>query len=184
MKKLVAILVSAAFLLGITAPMAAAGGRGYHYGHGFSHHGHYRYYRGSGDQFWFGLGLGVLTGALVSSFYYEPPPPPPSRVVYYNPAHVVVQSPPVVVQPPPVVVRPERFGTAARAKFGQVQVTAPELNIRSGPNLQGAVTGSLKKGDVLDVIESIPEWFYVRTPTGQYGWVVDRYTRPAQAPLG
>lgn len=183
MKKLITILVSAAFLLSMTAPMASAGGRGYYRGHGFSYHGHYRHYHGSGDQFWFGLGLGVLTGALVSAFSYEPPPPPPARVVYYNPAHVVVRAPPVVVQPPPVV-QPDRFGTAAPAKFGQVQVTAPELNMRSGPGLERAVTGSLHKDAVLDVIDSIPEWFYVRTPSGQYGWVMDKYTRPAQAPLG
>jgi len=183
MKKLITILVCAAFLVSMTAPMAAAGGGRFYRGHGYPYHGHYRHYYGSGGHFWFGLGLGVLTGALVSSIYYSPPPPP-ARVVYYEPARVVVQQPPVVVQPPPVVVPPQRFGTAAPAKYGQIQVTAPELNMRSGPSLERAVTGSVQKGDVLDVIESAPDWFYVRTPSGQYGWVMDKYTRPAQAPLG
>lgn len=171
MKKSILILVLVAFFIASTAPIAGAGGRVY----GFGHHGHYSHYRSSGDHFWFGLGMGVLTGAIVSSFYYAPPPPPPP-VVYYPPSAVVVSQAPVVVQP-------QRFGTAPPPAYGQVVVTAAELNMRSGPGLDRAVMGKVRKGDVLSVMDSIPDWFYVREPNGRYGWVMDQYTRPAE-PLG
>ena len=171
MKKTVLVLVLAVFLIASIAPAAAAGGRVY----GFRSHGHHSHYHSSGDQFWFGLGMGVLTGAIVSSFYYAPPPPPPA-VIYYPPAAVVVNEAPVTVQP-------RRFGTAPLPAYGQVVVSAAELNMRSGPGLDRAVTGQVRKGDVLSVIDSIPDWFYVREPNGRYGWVMDRYTRPTQ-PLG
>lgn len=168
MKKPFTILLIIAISLAFTAPVAGAGERVY----GFRSHGHHGHYHSSRDDFWFGLGMGVLTGAIVSSFYYAPPPP----VVYYPPSAVVMS-------PPPVGVQPQRFGSVPAPAYGQVVVTAAALNIRSGPGLDHAVTGNLRKGDVLSVIDSVPDWFYVREPNGRYGWVMDQYTRPTQ-PMG
>ncbi len=165
MKKTITILVTVVFLVTALAPMAIAGGRHGHY------HGHYRHHGGH-DHFWFGLGLGVLTAAIVSSIHYSSPP---RRVVYYEPAPVVVSRTPVI--------RSKPYGTPLKADFGQVIVTAAELNMRSGPGPDRTVVGIVRKGDVLAVIDSIPSWFYVREANGRYGWVMDRYTRPAQ-PLG
>ncbi len=176
MKKLVTILVIAGFLIATTAPMAAANERGYYRGYHHRSHVHYRPYHRSGDHFWIGLGLGVLTGAIVSSFHYSPPPP--HRVVYVEPRPVFVQ------QPPTVVVAPQRkFGKAPPATYGQVTVTPAALNLRYGPGVGHEITGKVNKGDVLDVIASEPDWFYVRTPDGSYGWVMDQYTISAQ-PVG
>lgn len=182
MKKLVTILVTIGFLAATMAPMAYADGRGHYRGYGFGHyHGHgypsYGYhgrYHASDDFFWLGLGVGVLTGAFASGIYYTSPPPP--RVVYYEPQTVVVP-------PPTVVTPPQQFGRALPADYGQVTVVAAELNMRSGPGLDREVTGKAIKGEVLDVIESIKDWFYIRTPAGTYGWVMDKYTEPAQ-PVG
>ena len=170
MKKPVTILLTIAILLVFTASGAGAGERVY----GFRSHGHrhHHYYQSSPDNFWFGLGMGVLTGAIVSSFYYAAPPP----AVYYPPSAGVVS-------PPPAAVPPQRFGTAQAPAYGQVVVTAAALNIRSGPGLDHAIAGSVRKGDILSVIDSVPDWFYIREPNGRYGWVMDRYTRPTQ-PLG
>ncbi len=174
MKKLIAILVTAGFLVTTLAPVAIAGGRGHrHYRHGHRYHGHYRHGHGSSDHFWFGLGIGVLTSAIISSYHYSTPP---RRVVYYDP-------PPVVVSRPPVVVQPNGYGTPLKPAYGQVIVTAAELNMRVGPGPDRAVIGKVRKGDILAVIDSIPSWFYVRLPDGRYGWVMDRYTKPAQ-PVG
>jgi uncharacterized protein YgiM (DUF1202 family) len=171
MKKLLIIMVTVAFTVTTMAPIAGAGGRG----HAYRYHGHHRHHHHGGhDTFWIGLGLGVLTGTIVSGFHYESPPP--KRVVYYEPS-------PVVISRPPVVVQPKEYGTALIAEFGQVVVTAAELNVRSGPGLDRAVLGRVRKGDVLAVIDSIPSWFYVRAADGRYGWVMDRYTKPAQ-PVG
>lgn len=173
MKKGITILVTTAFLVTALAPAAMAGG-GHHryYGHRYhGHHGHHGHH--SGDHFWIGLGFGVLTAAIVSSIYHSPPP---KRVVYYQP-------PPVVVSRAPVVIERDKYGKPLKATYGNVIVTAAELNMRSGPGPDRAIVGTVRKGDVLSVIDSIPSWFYVREPSGRYGWVMDRYTRPAQ-PLG
>ena len=173
MKKLITILVSIALVATLAAPVAYADGRHHHYRPHVRFHGHSH----SGDHFWFGLGVGVLTSAIVSSLYYSPPPPP-SRVVYVEPQTVVVQP------SPRVYVTPERkFGTPLPATYGQVTVTPSALNMRSGPGVEHDVTGRLNKGDVLDVINSAPGWFYVRSPDGSYGWVMDQYTAPTQ-PVG
>jgi uncharacterized protein YgiM (DUF1202 family) len=175
MKKIITILVLVGFLVASAAPMAAAGGHGHHYRPYVRYH-HHSYAR---DNFWIGLGVGVLTGAIVSSIYYDPPPPP-RRVVYYaEPQTVVVHN-----QSPTVIVPPERqFGTALPATYGQVTVTPAALNLRAGPGIDHEVTGRVKKGDVLDVIASQPGWFYIRTPEAVYGWVMDQYTEPAK-PVG
>ena len=173
MKKLITILVTVGFLVTTMAPVAGAGGRGHGRGHGYRSHGYHSRHHGFPDYLWLGLGVGVLTGAIVSSYHYSPPP---QRVVYYDP-------PPVVVSRPPVVVQRNDYRTPLNPAYGQVIVTVAELNMRSGPGLDRAVTGKVRKGDILAVIDSIPSWFYVRLPDGRDGWVMDRYTRPAQ-PLG
>lgn len=151
-------------------PAAIAGGRG----HAYRYHGHYLHYHGGHDNFWIGLGLGVVTGAIVSSFHDTSPPP--RRVVYHAPS-------PVVVSHTPVLVQPKSYGKALKPTFGMVIVTAAELNLRSGPGLDRAVVGQVRKGDVLGVIDSVPSWFYVRHADGRYGWVMDRYTKPS-GPVG
>ena len=176
MKKLTTILIAIVFIFAVTAPLAYAGGRGHYRGHHYRSHVYHRGHH-SGDHFWVGLGFGVLTGALVSSFYYSPPPPP-RRVVYVEPRTVVVERPAIVYQTPP-----KQFGTALPAAYGQVTVMPSALNMRSGPGVEHAVVGRANKGDVLDVIQSAPGWFYVRSPEGAYGWVMDQYTTPAQ-PVG
>jgi len=170
MKKLVAFLVVIGFTVA-AAPMADAGGRGGHY----RHPGHYRH--SHGDHFWIGLGVGVLSGAIASSFYYAAPAPP-RRVVYTEPQTVIVHRAPTVVVPPE-----RRYSTLLPVEYGQVKVTPAALNLRGGPGVEYQVAGRLKKGDVLDVIESAPGWFYVRTPDGVQGWVMDQYTEPVQ-PVG
>ena len=103
----------------------------------------------------------------VPTYHYSPPR---QRVVYYYPS-------PVVVCRPPVVVQPNGYGTPFIPAYGQVIVTFSELNMRSGPGPDRAVTGKVRKGDILAVVDSIPNWFYVRLPDGRYGWVMDYLCR-------
>lgn len=174
MKKSITVLTATLFFLASTS-LAFAGGYGHYRGHHHSHH-HYRshvYY--SGDLFWFGLGMGVLTGIVAGSTYYAPSPPQPS-VVYRGSTTVVI--PPVASE-----TGPSGFGQALSAEYGMVTVNAAELNLRSGPGLDHSVTGAVHKGEVLAVIESVPDWSYIRTPDGIYGWVMDKYTTPSR-PVG
>ena len=46
------------------------------------------------------------------------------------------------------------------------------------------VTSQVQRGDILDVIGAAPDWLYVRTESGLYGWVMAQYTREAEGPVG
>ena len=108
MKRAIALTFSTAILAcAATSPASADWrGRGYYGGHhgGYygGYHGWHRGYGWAGPGFAFGLGAGVLGGALL---YPRPPvyyPPPP---VYYPPPAYYAQ-PPVYYAPPPYYPSP------------------------------------------------------------------------------
>jgi uncharacterized protein YgiM (DUF1202 family) len=174
MKKLMAVLMSGAFLTAM-ASSAVAGGRYYHGYPSYHHHGvHYVH---SGDCF-AALGFGILAGVILSDIFY----PPQTAVVYHTPvpAPVVVNhyypapSPYYTAPPPP----PEQGVTE------KVTVTVEELNVRTGPGLEHPVSGRVQKGEILELVGRTPGWFAVKTPSGLYGWVMDKYTALQAQPLG
>jgi len=57
-------------------------------------------------------------------------------------------------------------------------VTADILRVRSGPGLDYTQTGRVFCGNHLLIQQEQNGWYYVRTPTGQYGWVSSEYTTP------
>jgi uncharacterized protein YgiM (DUF1202 family) len=167
MKKMLFTFIAAIFLFTSTS-VAFAG----YYGHGgyrprpYYHHGH------SGD--WVGaLGIGLLTGTLLTSMFYATTPHP---VVYQTTEPVVVASPPVVVRERTYTTVPQNI-TPSR-----VSVTTAELNVRSGPGMDHSVAGFVRRGEVLDVMGSAPGWLYVKTIDGLYGWVMVQFT--AAEPMG
>lgn len=115
------------------------------------------------------LPIGFITFLVGGStyFYYAG--------VYYQQipsGYVVVEAPPgaVVVEEPPVVAS------------GNVSVTAPTLNIRSGPGMEFKIIGQVSQGDVLVIRGNAPEWLYVQFPSGRFGWVLERFTTPLSSP--
>ncbi|MCR4400797.1 MAG: SH3 domain-containing protein, partial [Syntrophomonadaceae bacterium] len=54
---------------------------------------------------------------------------------------------------------------------GTAVVTAASANLRAGAGTGFAVTGSVKKGDVLSVYSSSSGWYLVKTATGTSGYV-------------
>ncbi|WP_040228903.1 N-acetylmuramoyl-L-alanine amidase [Bhargavaea cecembensis] len=73
---------------------------------------------------------------------------------------------------------------APLAASESVTVSAPTLNIRSGPGLTHDITGSLKKGDRLTVTGKDGDWLQVETPSGT-GWVASWLTnRPGGSKTG
>lgn len=154
-------------------------GSRYHHGyshHSYAHHGyHHRYYHSSNDA-WVYLGVGLLTGVIFSTLLN--PQPREKTVVYRTPPqiHVVPQprsSPRVLSTYRP----PEHI-------LGQVETTAHVLNIRFTPDVNASVTGQLIRGSLLNVIGVAPGWLYVKTADGQYGWILERFTMPADTPVG
>jgi N-acetylmuramoyl-L-alanine amidase len=57
-------------------------------------------------------------------------------------------------------------------------VTADILRVRSGPGLDYTQIGRVFCGNHLLIQQEQNGWYYVRTPTGQYGWVSSEYTTP------
>ncbi len=131
------------------------------------------------------LGAGIVAGALLGTILS----PLERGVVYARPAPVAVYSRPVYPQTVVVHQQPVEFNTIPRQcpaelVLRRVTATADLLNIRSGPELTAPITGQVNAGTVLDVIGAAPEWLYVKTGPGQYGWVMSQYTLDSGGPVG
>lgn len=184
MKKAASIFLALSFYMLSTATLASAGSRyygdyrypyrghrapySYHYGH--SHH---------GGSFLPLLGFGLLTGAVVGSMIYEQPRQP--TVVYTNPPPpVYVQSEPRFIDRPVVAYASPQLEVVLK----QVKMTARIVNVRSGPGLDSNIIGQALSGETVDVIGAAPDWLYIKTRTGQYGWVMSQYTVESGRPVG
>lgn len=177
MKKTLSLLLTFSLLLVSTATLALAGSRHSYYGYSGHHYRPYYYgHRHHSDHFLGYLGVGLLTGAVVGTILSNPPR---ERVVYTTPPPVILRSEPIIVSRPPAYALPDR-----EVVLRQVKITVPSVNVRSGPGFDSGVIGQVVEGQTLDVIGAAPEWLYVKTSTGQYGWVMAQYTVESQGPVG
>jgi N-acetylmuramoyl-L-alanine amidase len=55
--------------------------------------------------------------------------------------------------------------------FRLATVKADILRVRSGPGLRHTQTGRVYSGNHLLALQEQDGWYYVQTPTGQYGWI-------------
>lgn len=147
MKKPMVVLTAIAFFFAFLTASFAGGPVAI----GF--HGH-RIHAAGGNQFWLGLGLGVMTAALISGAFYQPAPPP------------------IYPEPMPETYRPETMPSAAAI----VRVAVVLLNVRSGPGLDQPVITTVRLGDPLEVIRPSADWHLIRTSQGIQGWVMEKYT--------
>jgi len=149
-----------------------------HYRPGYSHYRSYpRHHVSHSNHFWPYLGVGLVTGAVIGSFFSQPPRP---RTIYYTSTpQVIVQSEPVIIrqQPRPVSPPPELV-------LRQVKIVERIVNIRSGPGLENVIIHQARQDETIDVIGAAPDWLYVRTADGQYGWIMTQYTRETDRPVG
>ncbi len=126
---------------------------------------------------WGYFGIGLLTGAFLSAAV-APPPPRPATVVYKT-------APAVVYQPAPAVVVQQTTTTPApNVVLRQVIPIPTLLNVRNNPDLNANILGQVRSGEVLDVIGTAPGWLYIRTGTGNYGWVMEQFIRNRDQPAG
>lgn len=185
MKKSLSAVLIMVFSLLCSATFSTAAARYYHYTYGhyspwhhyspsYHYNSHYYYHA---DSYLPMFGIGVLAGAMASSIIYEPPGY--QTIVYKTaPPMVTLKEPPgvnsrVPSTPPP----PERI-------LRQVKITEQQVNVRSGPGLDSTVIGQAKAGQTVDVIGAAPEWLYIRTGAGQYGWIMSQYTMELAGPVG
>lgn len=178
MNRQLSIIAVITFFLMSSTSIAVASSRHYrHYDYGYRHYGHhypapYRY--GHHNDAWLPmLGVGLVTGAMVGAMVSAPPPP---RTVYYPAPTVTVYSSQVRTAPP-VVEQPELV-------LRQVSITEKLVNVRSGPGVDSAILDRAVAGQIVDVIGAAPDWLYIRTENGRYGWIMTRYTTEVASPLG
>ncbi|MCR5175557.1 MAG: SH3 domain-containing protein [Anaerovibrio sp.] len=50
-------------------------------------------------------------------------------------------------------------------------ITGTEVRMRGEPNLQGNIIGYFDRGEVVEIIDSTPEWAKVKRANGAVGWV-------------
>jgi hypothetical protein len=91
----------------------------------------------------------------------------------------------VVVEPPQetVIVKETSPVVPSEPNVGEkVSVTAPLLNIRSGPGLNFPVVREVNQGEVLTVQGYAPDWLYVQLASGEFGWAMVKFTTPLAPP--
>lgn len=61
------------------------------------------------------------------------------------------------------------------AFFRLAAVNADVLKVRAGPGLQYTQTGRVFYGSHLLALQEQSGWYYIRTPSGEYGWISSEY---------
>ncbi len=74
-------------------------------------------------------------------------------------------------------VQAQRYSQFKWIPIQQVEVTAHRLNVRTGPGLEYATIGHVKKGQIVDVLGALKEWYVVHLPDDSIGVISSKYTR-------
>lgn len=102
--------------------------------------------------------------------------------VYYRPyrsRYIVVEPPRETVIVSKVPPGTEYHGDLSHGRPKRVAVTVDLLNVRSGAGFGFPVIARVHRGEILRIKGRSPEWYYVELPTGEYGWVMKKFTREA-----
>ncbi|MDD5724296.1 MAG: DUF6515 family protein [Syntrophales bacterium] len=89
----------------------------------------------------------------------------------------------VVVAPPyDASSKPPVDYQSASPAISQVTVMPPMLNVRSGPGINHQITFQVPRGMILEVHGTAPEWMFVKLPSGEFGWVMEKFTVSESVP--
>ena len=66
------------------------------------------------------------------------------------------------------------FSDTDRAEVGRVTLSSGTLNLRSAPSVNAPVIGSLRNGEIVVILRSLPDWLQVLTDAGS-GYAASRY---------
>jgi len=98
---------------------------------------------------------------------------------YYKKApggYIVVAPPYDASSNPPVDYQ------SASPAISQVKVMPPMLNVRSGPGTNHEITFQVPQGRILEIHGTAPEWLFVKLSSGEFGWVMERFTVSESVP--
>lgn len=99
--------------------------------------------------------------------------------VYYKrvPKGYVVVDPPYDSSSKPPVVHQSVVPTT-----NEVKVLPPMLNVRSGPGTDHEVIFQVPQGMILEIHGDATEWLFVKLPSGEFGWVMKKFTVSESVP--
>ena len=89
---------------------------------------------------------------------------------------------PAPLPPPMPDPGPAPMPAPSFSPYGAVTITAPSLNVRTGPGREYNVVTVITQGGIYAVQATSPNWVYIQLPDGQFGWVERIYTAPASTP--
>ena len=102
---------------------------------------------------------------------------------YYNrvPSGYIVVKPPYEASTAASISRHQ----PASPVTGQVKVASHMLNVRSGPGMNHPILFQIPNGVVVETHGTAPEWLFVKLPSGEFGWVMQKFTvsEPVSAPV-
>lgn len=64
----------------------------------------------------------------------------------------------------------------------KVTVQGDKVNVRSGPGTNYTVLAQVSRGERLPVLGKMPDWYQVKLPGGEVGWIVAWYVAPWEEP--
>ena len=90
------------------------------------------------------------------SFTCAQPPPPPKPTPPPSARPVLI--------PPPIT------------DTGWVKITAPNSNVRLGPEGRHPIIGRVYRGNILELRGRAPRWLFIKLPSGRLGWIIAGHT--------
>lgn len=106
------------------------------------------------------------------------------KIGFVSKVYLIITQPPAPEQPstpPATPPKPEKPKPETR----RGQVAARQLNVRSGPGTEHGIIGSLKQGDVVEILEQLGDWLKIKVESGD-GYVAAQFVNiiSADAVLG
>ncbi|NLK20861.1 MAG: SH3 domain-containing protein [Epulopiscium sp.] len=74
-------------------------------------------------------------------------------------------------------VSANKYSTFKWASVKQVEITAYSLNVRTGPGISYPVVSRLKKGQIVNVLGSLNDWYIVHLPNDSIGVITNKFTK-------
>ena len=72
----------------------------------------------------------------------------------------------------------KKHSTFAQATVKQAEITAFLLNVRTGPDTSCPVISRLRKGQIVNVLGKLNDWYVVHLPDDSVGVISSKYTKP------
>jgi len=72
----------------------------------------------------------------------------------------------------------KKHSTFAQATVKQAEITAFLLNVRTGPDTSYPVISRLRKGQIVNVLGKLNDWYVVHLPDDSVGVISSKYTKP------